>query len=167
MLTEWYKLKVQFRNVLYTEIPLPNEILVMGANNPPEPPGSRSTELPTDTQGRRQLLNPCDGGKFQTMGNVHHGLFTVIARHSTQNGHSNLSGDLPLSIYRHELTKDCKVTSVHSVKIYRDRRGTAPPILLNTAPDVSRTSRAGRFIAEKKTRKPISTRLDEPQTMCV
>jgi len=53
------------------------------------------------------------------MGNVHHGLFTVIARHSTQNGQSNLSADLPLSIYRHELTKDCKVTSVHSIKIYR------------------------------------------------
>ena len=63
------------------------------------------------------------------MGNVHHGLFTVTARHFTQNGKINLSRDLPLSIYRHELATDCTVTSVHSRKIYRDRRGTAPLIL--------------------------------------
>ena len=123
-----------------------------GTNNPPEQTGSRCTELPTDTQGRRQLLNPCDGGKLQTMGNVHHGLFTVTARHSTQNGHSNLSGDLPLSIYRHELTKDFKVTSVHSMKTYRDRSSTAPPVL-NSAPYVSGTSRAGRFIEGGKNSK--------------
>ena len=43
---------------------MPNDILEMGENNQPEPPGSRYTELPTDTQGRRQLLNPCDGGRF-------------------------------------------------------------------------------------------------------
>lgn len=135
-----------------------------GANNPPERPGSRSSELPTDTQGWRQLLNPRDGGKFQTMGNVHHGLFTVIARHSTQNGCSNLSGYLPLSIYRHELTKDCKVTSVQSMKMYRGRKGRAPPILkLGTRCEWNFTSRT--FYCRKKTRKPINMRLGEPQRM--
>ena len=43
---------------------MPNDILETEANNQPEPPGSRYIELPTDTQGRRQLLNPCDGGRF-------------------------------------------------------------------------------------------------------
>jgi len=100
------------------------------------------------------------------MANVHHGLFRVKASHSSQNGHSNLSGDLPLSIYRHELTKDCKVTSVHSMKYAGTVEVHIHPFL-NSAPDVSGTSRAGRFIAEKKTRKPINTRLDEPQRMCV
>jgi hypothetical protein len=101
------------------------------------------------------------------MGNVHHGLFTVIARHSTQNGQRNLSGDLPLSIYLHELTKDCKVTSVQSMKIYRDSRGRAPPILkLGTRCEWNFNVPAV-LSPEKKTRKPMNTRLGEPQRMSV
>lgn len=56
------------------------------------------------------------------MGNLQHGLITVIANHFTENGQSDLSRDLPLSIYRHELTKDREVSSAHAMKVYRRSR---------------------------------------------